>query len=74
MERRRFQIRQTHRTGNSIYVTIPRDLCTLVGLGSSDQVYVYSVGGVICIKKFDEGGFTPEVIAVRGGEAHGEHL
>jgi hypothetical protein len=50
-------------------VTIPGDLCRLVGLGVGTQVYVYSVGGVVCIKRFDEGGFTPEVIAVRSQDS-----
>jgi len=36
-----------------------------VGLKVGDQVYVYSVGGVVCMKPFDEGGFRPEVIPVR---------
>lgn len=72
MADRKFSIRRLHRAGNSVQVTIPGDLCRLVGLGVGTQVYVYSVGGVVCIKRFDEGGFRPEVIAVRGGEAHAE--
>ena len=69
MESRRFSIRRLHRAGNSVQVTIPGDLCRLVGLGVGTQVYVYSVGGVVCIKRFDEGGFTPEVIAVRSQDS-----
>jgi len=29
-------------------------------------MYVYLVGQVICMKRFDEGGFQPEVVAVGG--------
>ena len=69
MESRRFEIRQTHRAGNCVQVTIPSKLCREVGLQIGDKLYIYLVGGVICLKKFDEGGFTPEVIAVRSQES-----
>lgn len=65
MESRRFQVRRLHRAGASVQLTIPKDLCAAAGLKLKDTVYVYLVGQVVCIKRFDEGGFRPEVIPVR---------
>ncbi len=65
MESRRFYIRRLHRAGNSAQVTISGDLCKAAGLQVGTQVYQYLVGQVICIKRFDEGGFRPDVIPVR---------
>ena len=62
---RKFQIRRLHRAGNSAQVTIAAALCKAAGLEVGGQVYQYLVGNVVCIKRFDEGGFTPEVIPVR---------
>lgn len=61
----KFSIRRLHRAGNSVQVTIPGDLCRLANLTVGTQVYVYVVGEVVCLKHFDEGGFQPEVVAVR---------
>ncbi len=65
MESRRFHIRRLHRAGNCAQITIPKVLCQAVGLEVGTQVYVYEVNRIICIKRFDEGGFRPDVIPVR---------
>lgn len=64
MEDRKFQLRRLHRAGRSVQVTIPPDLARAVGLKQGDQVYCYLVGHVLCFKRFDEGGFTPDVVGV----------
>ena len=68
MEDRRFAIRRLHRAGNSVQVTIPSPMARALGMKNGDQVYVYVVGHVICFKRFDEGGFTPDVVGVGGGK------
>jgi len=62
---RKFEIRRLHRAGACVQVTLPRQICREVGLAQGDRVYVYVVGSVLCLKRFDEGGFTPDVVQVR---------
>jgi len=40
-----------------------------LGFNQGDPLWVYMVGHVLCFKRFDEGGFTPEVVAVRSQES-----
>jgi len=60
----RFEIRRLHRSGDSQQVTIPKPYLEVMGLKPGDAMYVYLVGPVLCMKRFDEGGFRPEVVAV----------
>jgi bifunctional DNA-binding transcriptional regulator/antitoxin component of YhaV-PrlF toxin-antitoxin module len=48
-------------------VTIPRPLAVEMEFAIGDRVQIYQVGRVLCVRRFDEGGFTPEVVAVRPG-------
>ena len=45
-------------------MTIPADICRVMNLAHGDRVYVYVVGGVVCLRKMDEGGFAAGVVAV----------
>lgn len=65
-----FQIRSLQRSGASQQVTIPKTLMEVLGLQPGDKVYMYVVGHVLCMKRFDEGGFYPEVVAVRSQESN----
>jgi len=69
VESQRNQIRRLHRAGGSLIVTVPSAMAKFLGVGAEDQVWVYLVGHVLCMKRFDEGGFTPEVVAVRSQES-----
>ena len=60
-----YRIRRLHRAGNSAQLCIPADMMHMLGLKVGDSVWFYVVGHVGCFKRFDDGGFTPEVIAVR---------
>jgi bifunctional DNA-binding transcriptional regulator/antitoxin component of YhaV-PrlF toxin-antitoxin module len=64
MRNSRFEIRRLHRSGDSQQVTIPKPFIEVMGLKPGDAMYVYLVGQVLCMKRFDEGGFRPEVVAV----------
>jgi hypothetical protein len=37
-------------------------------------MYVYIVGQVLCMKRFEEGGFRPEVVAVRSTRQDAEDV
>jgi len=65
VEPRKFEIRRLHQAGGCVQVTIPRQICRDVGLAQGDRVYLYVVGHVLCMKRFDECGFTPDVVQVR---------
>ena len=60
----RFAIRKLHRAGDSQQITIPKPFLQVLGLKPGDSLYVYLVGQVLCMKRFDEGGFRPEVVPV----------
>lgn len=45
-------------------ITIPRDICEVLRVTPGDRLYVYLVGGVLCMRRMDEGGFAPGVVAV----------
>lgn len=60
----RFEIRRLHRSGDSQQVTIPKSYLALMGLKPGDAMYVYLVGQVLCMRRFDEGGFRPDVIGI----------
>jgi len=47
-------------------VTIPKGYVELMGLKPGDAMYVYLVGQILCMKRFDEGGFCPDLVAVGG--------
>lgn len=64
MPNSQFKIRSLQRSGASQQVTIPKTYMDVLGLKHGDKVYMYLVGGVLCMKRFDEGGFLPEVVAV----------
>ena len=64
MGARLFNVRRLHRSGNSQQVTIPADICEVMRLAHGDRVYIYVVGGVVCLRKMDEGGFAAGVVAV----------
>jgi bifunctional DNA-binding transcriptional regulator/antitoxin component of YhaV-PrlF toxin-antitoxin module len=64
MGARLYAVRKLHRCGNSQQVTIPADICKVMGFELHDRVYVYIVGGVVCLKKMDEGGFATGVVAI----------
>lgn len=57
-------VRRLHRSGASQQVTIPRDICTCLQWQHRDRVYIYVVGEVVVIRRWDEGGFAPGVVAV----------
>jgi bifunctional DNA-binding transcriptional regulator/antitoxin component of YhaV-PrlF toxin-antitoxin module len=61
----RFEIRRLHRSGDSQQVTIPKPYLDVLGLKPGDAMYVYIVGTVLCMRRFDEGGFRQEVVALR---------
>lgn len=48
--------------------TIPTAFCRALGMKKGDEVKVYIVGDVLCLKKVDSGIFTPGVVAVRSAE------
>jgi bifunctional DNA-binding transcriptional regulator/antitoxin component of YhaV-PrlF toxin-antitoxin module len=64
MAARLFNVRKIQRSGGSQQVTIPRDICEVMNFRPADRVYVYVVGGVVCLRKMDEGGFAAGVVAV----------
>ena len=66
MDDRRFQIRRLHRAGASVQVTIPREMARAIGVAQGDSLYIYVVGQVLCLRRFDEGGFAPGVVAIPG--------
>jgi len=74
VESRRFSIRRLHRAGRSVQVTIPAEIARTVGLKQGDQVWVYLVGHVLCMKRFEDGGFTPDVVGVRSVPLPGAEL
>jgi hypothetical protein len=59
-----YSLHQLHRGGASTQVTVPKCICDLLNMHRGDKVWVYTVGGVVCIRKFDGGGFAPGVVAV----------
>ena len=61
---RLFNVRKLHRSGNSQQITIPVDICEALNLRTGDRVYVYVVGGIVCMRRMDEGGFAAGVVAV----------
>jgi hypothetical protein len=61
---RLFNVRTIQKTGGSVLVTLPKDICEVMNFRPSDRVYVYIVGGVVCLRKMDEGGFSAGVVAV----------
>ena len=60
----RFEIRKLHRSGDSQQVTVPKAYMGILGWESGEKIYVYMVGNVLCMRRFDEGGFRPEVVPV----------
>ena len=48
--------------------TIPTAFARALQMKKGDEVKVYIVGDVLCLKKVDSGIFTPGVVAVRSAE------
>ena len=74
MRSSRFEIRRLHRSGDSQQVTIPKSYLAVLGLKPGDAMYVYLVGQVLCMKRFEEGGFQPDVVAVRTNRGDAEDM
>lgn len=64
MVARLFSVRRLHRSGASQQVTIPHDICLALSFHPGDRVYIYVVGGVVCMRRMDEGGFAAGVVAI----------
>jgi bifunctional DNA-binding transcriptional regulator/antitoxin component of YhaV-PrlF toxin-antitoxin module len=63
-----YRTRRLMRSGFSVGFTIPVAFCRALGLKKGDEVKVYIVGDVLCLKKVDSGIFTPGVVAVRSAD------
>lgn len=60
-----YRTRRLQRAGHSVGFTIPVAFCKALGMHRGDEVKVYIVGDVLCLKRVDAGMFTPGVVAVR---------
>jgi len=59
-----YKIRRVQKTGFSLGVTIPTAMAQLLGFKPGDEVRVYVVGDVFCVRRVGAEGFAPGVIAV----------
>ena len=59
-----YRTRRLQRAGHSVGVTIPLAMARALGLERGQQVHLFIVGEVFCVRRVDRGGFTPGVIAV----------
>ena len=63
-----YRTRRLQRAGHSVGFTIPVSFCKALNFKRGDEVKVYIIGDVLCLKRVDAGMFTPGVGAVRSEE------
>lgn len=66
-----YRTRRLQRAGHSVGFTIPVSFCKALNFKRGDEIKVYIVGDVLCIRRLDTSAFTPGVVAVRGDRDSG---
>lgn len=59
-----YRTRRLQRAGFSVGVTIPVAMAKALDMRRGDEVHLFVVGDVFCVRRVDRGGFVPGLIAV----------
>lgn len=59
-----YRTRRLLQAGFGVGVTIPSAMAKALHMQRGDEVHLFIVGDVFCVRRVDRGGFTPGVIAV----------